>query len=40
MGKETVADLLNKTILHVDVSIEGLVIVHNPPSFDQKPVAL
>lgn len=33
-------DLLNEAILHVDVSVEGLVIVHDPPPFDQKPVAL
>lgn len=39
-GKEAVEDLLNNTILHVDISTEGLVIIHNPPSFDQKPVAL
>lgn len=33
-------DLLNEAILHVDISMEGLVIVHDPPAFDQKPVAL
>lgn len=33
-------DLLNEAILHVDISMEGLVIVHNPPAFNQKPVAL
>lgn len=36
----TVGDLLNEAILHVDIGMEGLVIVHNPPAFDQKPVAL
>lgn len=35
-----VGDLLNEAILHVDISMEGLVIVHDPPAFDQKPVAL
>lgn len=35
-----VEDLLNEAILHVDIGMEGLVIVHDPPSFDQKPVAL
>lgn len=35
-----VRDLLNEAILHVDISMEGLVIIHNPASFDQKPVAL
>lgn len=38
--RRTVKDLLNEAILHVDISMEGLVIVHNPPAFDQKPVAL
>lgn len=33
-------DLLNEAVLHVDISMEGLVIIHNPPAFDQKPVAL
>ncbi len=33
-------DLLNEAILHVDIGMEGLVIVHDPPAFDQKPVAL
>lgn len=33
-------DLLNEAILHVDVGMEGLVIVHDPPAFDQEPVAL
>lgn len=33
-------DLLNEAILHVDISMEGLVIVHDPAAFDQKPVAL
>lgn len=33
-------DLLNEAILHVDVGMEGLVIVDDPAAFDQKPVAL
>lgn len=36
----SVEDLLNDAILHVDIGMEGLVIVHDPPAFDQKPVAL
>lgn len=36
----TVEDLLNDAILHVDIGMEGLVIVDNPPTFDQKPIAL
>lgn len=38
--RRTAEDLLNEAILHVDISMEGLVIVHDPPAFDQKPVAL
>lgn len=38
--RRTGEDLLNEAILHVDIGMEGLVIVHNPPAFDQKPVAL
>lgn len=38
--RRRVEDLLNEAILHVDIGMEGLVIVHNPPAFDQKPVAL
>lgn len=38
--KRTVEDLLNEAILHVDIGMEGLVIIHDPPAFDQKPVAL
>lgn len=33
-------DLLNDAILHVDIGMEGLVIIHDPPALDQKPVAL
>lgn len=36
----TAEDLLNNAILHVDIGMEGLVIIHNPPAFDQKPVTL
>lgn len=36
----SVEDLLNEAILHVDISMEGLVIIHDPTAFDQKPVAL
>lgn len=39
-GMRAAQDLLNEAILHVDVSVEGLVIVHNPAAFDQKPVTL
>ncbi len=38
--RRTVEDLLNEAILHVDIGMEGLVIIHDPPAFDQKPVAL
>lgn len=38
--RRTVEDLLNEAILHVDIGMEGLVIIHDPPTFDQKPVAL
>lgn len=31
---------LDDSILHIDVSTEGLVIVHDLPSFDQETVAL
>lgn len=39
-GGQQTKDLLNEAILHVDVSVEGLVIVDDPPAFDQEPVAL
>lgn len=39
-GGQQMKDLLNEAILHVDVSMEGLVIVDDPPAFDQEPVAL
>lgn len=32
--------LLNDAILHVNVGIKGLVIINDPPAFDQKPVTL
>ena len=32
--------LLNEAILHVDICTERLVIVHDPASFNQKPVTL
>lgn len=32
--------LLNEAVLHVNVGIKGLVIVHNPAALDQQPVAL
>lgn len=38
--RRTVEDLLNEAIFHVDIGMEGLVIIHDPPAFDQKPVAL
>lgn len=38
--RRTAEDLLNEAILHVDIGMEGLVIIHDPPAFDQKPVAL
>lgn len=31
---------LDDSILHIDVSTEGLVIIHDLPSFDQETVAL
>lgn len=38
--KRTVEYLLNEAILHVDIGMEGLIIINNPSTFDQKPVAL
>lgn len=38
--RRTEEDSLNEAILQVDIGMEGLVIIHDPPSFDQKPVAL
>lgn len=32
--------VLYKPILQVDVSIEGLVIIDNPSTFDEQPVTL
>ncbi len=31
---------LDNSILHIDVCIEGLVIVHDPTAFNQEPLAL
>lgn len=36
----SVKDSLDDSVLHVDVCTEGLVIVHDLPSFDQETVAL
>lgn len=33
-------DLLDDAILHVDIGMKGLIVIHNPPTFDQKPVTL
>jgi len=40
LPKEKPLNSLNDSILHIDVSAEGLVIVHNLRSFDQKTVTL
>lgn len=31
---------LNQTVFHVQVSMEGLVVIHDLPTFDQKAVTL
>ena len=33
-------DLLNQTIFHIQISMKGLVVIHNLPPFDEKTVAL
>lgn len=33
-------NLLNQTILHVEIRMKGLVIIHNLPTFDEKAVTL
>lgn len=38
--KEKPVNSLDDSILHIDVSTEGLVIIHDLPSFDQETVTL
>lgn len=33
-------NLLYQTVFHVQISVKGLVIVHNLPTFDQKAITL
>lgn len=33
-------NLLNQTVLHVEIRMKGLVIIHNLPTFDEKAVTL
>lgn len=33
-------NLLNQTILHVEIRMKGLVIIHNLSTFDEKAVTL
>lgn len=39
-GRRNLMNSLDDSILHVDVRTEGLVIIHNLPSFDEETVAL
>lgn len=39
-AEEKTRDSLDDSIFHVDVCTEGLVIVHDLPSFDQETVTL
>lgn len=32
--------LLNQAVFHIQISVKGLVIVHNLPTFDEKAVTL